>query len=198
MATAAAVPEVRSLVRGAVLVSFFDGGHKTHTTFAHILAVGQPDDNGNAALTVAFPDPNADPAVLASANWQRGYRRVPGVKHVDHPDVTAGRESIAWGGNIATAADLKGEGPQIPQPEGDASRSYLKRQVPQEVPKPSIEQNLAVQSGKAPQPTTVSPLVNEAQGQAPAAQETGPAETAGAPEADPAPETPGGEMGTAA
>ena len=208
MSTLAATP-VSALVGAAVLVTFYDGAHKMHTAFAHVLAKGPADVNGNPSLTVAFPDPAADPNILASANWSRGYRRMVGVLHSDHPEVIAGKESIAWGGTVATRGELAGEGPTIPQPEGDATRPYLKRQEPAEATKVSTGQAAAVQSGKAPATSTQSPVIGESeqsqiatpvQGSAPAGAAATVPETAaptGAPAASAVDETPGANTGTA-
>lgn len=136
-------------IGGAVLVSFFDSGHRVHTAFAHVLASGPADDKGNPSLTVAYPDPAAVQK-LNSTKWYEGYKRVAGVLHVDHPDVLAGKASIAWGGTIASTDQLAGDGPQIPQPAGDGSRPYFKRQVPQDAPKVSREQITVSQAKDVP------------------------------------------------
>jgi len=88
-------------VGGAVLVSHFDRHHVVHTVMAHVLAIAggthlaTPD--GAPALTVAFPDPEADPIVLQGPNWARGYKRVTGVVHHSHPEAHTGHHSIVWG-----------------------------------------------------------------------------------------------------
>jgi len=88
-------------VGGAVVVSHFDRHHKVHTVVAHVLAISggihllTPD--GAPALTVAFPDPAADPTVLQGPNFARAYRREVGVVHHSHPEAQAGRHSIVWG-----------------------------------------------------------------------------------------------------
>ncbi|MDE2102775.1 MAG: hypothetical protein KGL39_36360 [Patescibacteria group bacterium] len=129
-----------SHIGGAVMVSFYDSGHRIHSAFAHVLAEGPQDENGNPSLSVAFPDPDANPQKLASPKWYEAYRRVSGVLHVDNPAVVDGKVSIAWGGTIGSTQDLKGTGPEIPQPEGDASRPYYKRPVLKEAVKESREQ----------------------------------------------------------
>jgi hypothetical protein len=68
---------------------------------AHVLAISggthlsTPD--GAPALTVAFPDPAADPTVLQGPNFARAYRREVGVVHYSHPEAHTGRHSIVWG-----------------------------------------------------------------------------------------------------
>lgn len=207
MSTLAATP-VSALVGAAVLVAVNNGSHQQHTVFAHVLAKGPVDVNGNPSLTVAFPDPAADPSILASANWSRGYRRMVGVLHAEHPDVISGKESIAWGGTVATRSELAGEGPKLPIPDGDGTRPYLKRQEPAEATKVSTGQAAAVQSGKAPATSTQSPLIGESeQSQIATPVQTAPAGAAatapvaaaptGAPAESPADETPGANTGTA-
>lgn len=163
------------VVGAAVLVSFFDAGHKIHAAFAHVHAIGPADEDGNPTLSVAFPDPNADPVALTRASWQLAYRKVVGVKHVDHPDVQDGKESIAWGGDFASPEELKGGAPEIPQPEGDGSRPYFKRQVPADVPRISDGQT----------------QLNHAQELAAITQPVATTAGAGAPAENPLSETPG-------
>lgn len=151
-------------VSDAVLISFYDGNHKTHSACAHILAVGPKDVNGKHELSIAFPDPAASPAVLASPVWHRAFHRVTGVKHHQHPKVLAGQESMCYCEPFLRSEEIADNAPQIEAPAGDGSRPYFKRPVPAEAPAPSPQQAIAVQTGALQSPTGGgTSAVNEAE-----------------------------------
>lgn len=166
---AAAPSSVKRL--DVVAVSFFNHAHQVFSTLAHVLAVGPVDENtGQPTLSLAYPDPQASDRTLTGPKWYEGYKREVGVQHASHPDVKDGRLSAAWAQPMSPRIeDLPAH---IPTPEGSAARPYFERQVPAEVEKASIEQNLAVQRGLAPAGTVIPPTVNEPEtGSAGVAQE---------------------------
>jgi hypothetical protein len=140
-------------VGDAVVVRFYDGSHNGHSVIAHALGISPAtEEDVPPSLTLAFPDPNCDPAVLRSASWYQGYTRRMGVPHFSSSDVTEGRQLIAWA-PLDSATELS-----VPQPEGDGSKPYLGRGVP-ETPAPQIvEMAAAVQSGKVPESSVISRL----------------------------------------
>ena len=121
-----------------VLVSFFDGNHNVHLSFAHVLAVGGIDPiTGKPTISVAYPDPAADPKILASAAWYKGYIRQTGVQHLSHPDVQDSKLSIAYGESLSPKdAPL----PFSPQPAGTGINPIFDRSV--DVIPPEIAQGL--------------------------------------------------------
>lgn len=149
-------------VGNPVVVSYFDGNHKVHSVVAHVLAItgagaGLSTPDGMPAITVAYPDPDAEARVLSSANWQKAYVRRDSVVHFSHPDVNTGKISIAWGHAVDPSMfpDLIAEpAPIVPNP-------IFTRQDDPVPTQPSMEQAIGVQTGKAPSPTTQTPLLNE-------------------------------------
>ena len=144
----------------AVAVSFYNAAHKIMQTIAHVLAFASAQDpeHHELQITVVYPDPEANPVLLSSANWAAGYVRRTSVKHISHPSVQAGRESIAWGGVGVQSHGMF----SIPSPENlNPENPIYTREFNPKPTQVSIEQAAAVQSGQAPEPTTQSPLINE-------------------------------------
>lgn len=117
------------VIGGAVLVTLYNGSHELSTLVAHVLAISGAAANlatadGRPALTVAYPDPTADPSILSSANWQRAYVRKTGVVHFSHQSAVDGQQSIVWGYPVELA-DL----PVLIKPTGPASNPALDRQI---------------------------------------------------------------------
>jgi hypothetical protein len=117
------------VIGGAVLVTFYNGAHELSSLVAHVLAItgaaaGLTTADGQPALTVAYPDPTADPSILSSANWQRAYVRKTGVVHFRHQSAVDGQQSIVWGYPVELA-----ELPQLIKPTGPASNPALERQI---------------------------------------------------------------------
>ena len=117
------------VIGGAVLVTFYNGAHELSSVVAHVLAItgsaaGLATEDGHPALTVAYPDPTADPSILSSANWQRAYVRKTGVVHFSHQSAVDGQQSIVWGYPL-TPAEL----PKLIKPTGPASNPALDRQI---------------------------------------------------------------------
>lgn len=157
-----AIDREKPIVGCPVVVSYFDGAHKVHSVVAHVLAItgvgaGLSTPDGMPALTVAYPDPEAEARVLSSANWQRAYVRRDSVVHFTHPDVNTGKISIAWG----HAVDPSMFPHLIDQPAPIAPNPIFTRQDDPVPTQPSMEQAAGVQTGKAPSPTTQTPLLNE-------------------------------------
>ena len=117
------------VIGGAVLVTFYNGAHELSSLVAHVLAItgaaaGLTTADGQPALTVAYPDPTADPSILSSANWQRAYVRKTGVVHFSHQSAVDGQQSIVWGYPVDLA-----ELPKLIKPTGPASNPALERQI---------------------------------------------------------------------
>ena len=155
MSTDSKVPAIGS----AVLVSSYDGNHAVFSLVAHVLGItGSAADlatpDGYPALTVAYPDPAADPAVLSSANWQKGYVRKASVVHFSSELATSGKESIVWGYPVALT-----EEPTLPKPDGDGVNPIFERPVDAEVPEIPLGQAGAVtlRSESDPIPVTDTP-----------------------------------------
>jgi len=132
------------VIGGAVLVTFYSDTLKLSTLVAHVLAItgsaaGLATADGQPALTVAYPDPNADPAILSSPNWQKAYIRKTGVVHFSHQSAVDGQESIVWGYPVGVN-DL----PTLIKPEGAATNPIFERPVDAEVPEVPLGQAGAV------------------------------------------------------
>ena len=155
MSTDSVVPAIGS----AVLVTFFDGSHALSSVVAHVLGItgaaanlATPD--GHPALTVAYPDPAADPAVLSRANWQKGYVRKASVVHFTHELATSGKESIVWGYPVVLS-----ELPILIKPEAPATNPIFERPVDTEVPEVPLGLHDAVtlRSESEPEPVATTP-----------------------------------------
>ena len=149
------------IVGGAVMVTFYTANHVLKSAVAHVLAIsgataGLATEDGYPALTVAYPNPDASPAVLSSASWQYGFIRQTGVLHSSHKLTEDGSQSIVWGHALP-----QDQLPFLLQPEGVAANPIFDRAEDPAVLKPSIEAAMAVQTGIASQPTVISPLINE-------------------------------------
>jgi hypothetical protein len=100
-----------------IQIAFFDGDHVVHQSVAHVLSLGPVDPFTNQpTISVAYPTPGADPSVLSSASWFKGYSRSVGVQHVSHPHVQASQVSIAYG-------DVS----DFPQPAGSGNNPIFGR-----------------------------------------------------------------------
>jgi hypothetical protein len=160
MSTKPTTPDLTDPVVGQpIAIAFFDGNHLVHFSVAHVLSVGAIDElTGKPTISVAYPDPGADPSVLANASWYRGYARRTGIQHFSHPDVQASRVSIAYGNpqDIPAASH-----PELPKPAGDGENPVFSRAddiLPTHV---SLGQAASVQSAKNPRETVVSPLTSD-------------------------------------
>jgi hypothetical protein len=160
MSTQPTTPDLGTPVVGSpIAVAFFDGDHVVHFSVAHVLSLGPIEAaTGKPTISVAYPDPDAEPTVLSSASWFKGYVRRTGVQHVSSPDVQESRVSIGYGDPVDLA---KGAQPSIPAPAGDADNPIFDRAddvVPTHV---SLGQASIVQSAKTPRETVVSPLTSD-------------------------------------
>ena len=120
-------------IGGAVQVTYYDGNHNLFSTVAHVLAItGTAADlatpDGQPALTVAYPDPTADPSILSGVNWQKGYVRKTGVVHYSHPLAVNGEHSVVWGYPVHPSAT-----PHLMRPAGDGSNPIFQRPVDADV-----------------------------------------------------------------
>ena len=140
-----------------VQVSFFDGNHNIHLSFAHVLTVGGIDpETAKPIIAVAYPDPAANPTTLASAAWYKGYVRQAGVQHVSHPDVQSGKLSIAYGESLNPKdAPL----PFIPQPANVSANPIFERPVDVLVPDvaPGLHGSVLLRS-ETGDPVPIQPL----------------------------------------
>jgi hypothetical protein len=148
---------------GLVQVSFFDGNHKVHNAFAHVVSVGGIAEPGEMPrITVVYPkQPVIDVRNLSGPDWFKAFERQAGVPHVTSVEVRERLSSIAY-------VALYGSDPQLDDlldgPEGDPAEMQKDgqyRQLHPEALKPSPEAAIAVQSGLVPTPTAQSPLVND-------------------------------------
>ena len=123
-------------VGGAVVVSHFDRHHVVRTAIAHVLAISGgthlSTPEGVPALTVAFPDPAADLAVLQGPTFARAYRREVGVVHHSHPEARTGRHSIVWG-HALDQEQLNDEA-LLEGPEHSSANSVFDRHQPEHIP----------------------------------------------------------------
>lgn len=147
----------------AVLVTYFDPKHEVKSQVAHVLSIGTlatelATEDGHPSLTLAFPSDSADPAKLGSPRWNDAYQRVSGVVHYTHPLARAGKVSVVWG--YPVEVDVL---PTLLTPEGNAENPIFERQELHELEPPTdLSQTVAVQSGKAPEGTVISPLTSDA------------------------------------
>lgn len=146
-----AIAPTKPVIGQPVALALYDGNHKVHAVVGHVLSITAKE--GQPELSVAYPDPNANQRVFGGPAWASGYIRRTSVKHYTDPAVQSGRESICWSTTVE---------PTIPTPAGDPAKR-LERQPLPEVEKVSVEQAVAVQTGKAPQPSTQSPVINESE-----------------------------------
>jgi len=160
MSTKPTVPNLADPVVGQpVAVAFFDGSHIVHFSVAHVLAVGPLDPlTGKPTISVAYPDPAADPSILANASWFKGYIRQVGVQHFSHPEVQASKVSVAYGNPQDLPAASK---PELPKPAGDGENPIFSRADDPQPTHVSLGQASAVQSAKHPRETVVSPLTSD-------------------------------------
>lgn len=161
MSTAAAV----SVVAGdCVFLSYYGPKNEIRKTIAHVLSIGAADTEGKTedgipAITVAFPNPDVDPRILSGVKWPDGYKRLSGVRHRDHESHDDGTTSAAW-------LEIPAEGMEhIPDLLEDRGAPPLNpiytREGNTAALRTSLQQAAAVQSGKAPTGTVVSPLLND-------------------------------------
>jgi hypothetical protein len=127
-------------IGGAVLVSYHDKHHVVRSVMAHVLAIAggthlsTPD--GMPAITVAYPDPAADPSTLQGPSFHKGYRRETGVVHHLHPDAQAGKHHIVWGHALD---DDEMPDDLLEAPKSSAANPVFDRHQP-EVNTPEIQQ----------------------------------------------------------
>lgn len=147
------------VIGGAVLVTFYNGAHELSSLVAHVLAItgsaaGLATEDGHPALTVAYPDPTADPSILSSANWQRAYVRKTGVVHFSHQSAVDGQQSIVWGYPVVLS-----ELPILIKPEAPATNPIFERPVDTEVPEVPLGLHDAVtlRSESEPEPVATTP-----------------------------------------
>lgn len=144
------------VVGSAVVVTFYSGSQQLSSVVAHVLAITGAAANlattdGHPALTVAYPDPNADPAVLLSAKWQNAYIRKTGVVHYSHELATDGKESIVWGYPV-TPSEL----PTLIKRDAPAINPIFERPVDVEVPEVPVGQAGAVTLRSESEPITTA------------------------------------------
>lgn len=145
-------------IGAAVLLSIYDGQHKVNNTIAHVIGVSlELEEDGHPSVTVVFPKQPVDVRTLTGVKWYDGFQRAGGVVHQSHKDNVDGKVSIVYG-DVADIAEMPA---LLEPPAGDATRSNYQRQQEPEALTPSIGAAVAVQSGKAPLPTTQSPAINE-------------------------------------
>jgi hypothetical protein len=155
-------PDQKPTVGKAVLVTFFGGAHVLRSAVAHVLAVSTyatdlTTEDGLPSISVAYPAEPIDALKLASPRWQDAYIRKSGVVHFSHPLAKAGKVSIVWGHPVQ-----EGELPTLIQPEGDGQNPIFTREQLPEQTQPDMSQVAAVQSGRAPEGVSVSPLTSDA------------------------------------
>jgi hypothetical protein len=145
------------------VVAFFGGDHTVRLSLAHVLAIGPVDPvTGQPTLTLAYPTEPADPRKLGTVRWSDGYTRVTGVQHASHPDVKAGKVSVAWSGSGAIEIE---NAPELPQPEGpgsDANPIFQRHVLNDEEPGTAVNEAIAAQRGLVPEGSHVSPATSEA------------------------------------
>jgi hypothetical protein len=143
-------------IGGAVLVSFYGELQKLSTIVAHVLAItgsgaGLDTADGIPAITVAYPDPTADPSILSSANWQKAYVRRTGVVHYTHQSAVDGKESIVWGYPVRLS-----DFPSLIKQDAPTINPVFDRPVDAEVPEIPLGLHGAVTLRSESEPATVT------------------------------------------